>query len=170
MMIDGTQVTAGFPDTIYVTPNTETRMASDTADNILWSRFAHPNTASTVQVSAQVQSALVRVTFSELSSATPLQSVIQRAAMEAKRLVGGESGKSLLVVVGRGRRLPLESHRGELNQLIGAQQAHSSMSEDVTRTVGEVGAAFVVAASASNIGGMLVMQQSAHVSASSSFS
>lgn len=133
-------------------------MASDTADNILWSHFTLPNAPATVQLSPQAQAALLRVTFSEMSSPTPLQSVIQRAATEAA--TAGESCKSLLLVVGRGRRLAVESHRDELDKLIAAQ-THSSISEDVTKTIGAVGAGFVAAGT--NVSGMLVMQ-SAHTS------
>lgn len=134
-------------------------MASDTADNILWSQYANPNAASTIPLMPQVQAALRwRVTFSKTSSSTPLRSVIQRAAAEAK--TASQSGKSLLVVVGRSRRLAVESHRDELRSII-SDQAHSPISGDVTRTIGEVGAGFV--ATATNASGILVMQ-SAHPS------
>ncbi|KAF8507595.1 Sodium/hydrogen exchanger family-domain-containing protein [Gautieria morchelliformis] len=152
------QSATGFPDTIYAAANTATRMASDTADNILWSRFAHPNPASTVPLTPQTQGALSRVAFSETSSPMPLRSVIQRAAGEAK--TASDSWKSLLLVVGRGRRLAAESHHDELDKLI-SEQAHTPVSGDVTRTIGEVAAGFVVAGT--NVSGILVMQ-STHTS------
>lgn len=133
-------------------------MASETADNILWSRFANPSAASTIPLPPQAQAALWRVTFSEMSSSTPLRAVIQRAATEAK--TASESWKSLLLVVGRGRRLAVESHHKELQKII-SEQTKSFISGDVTKTIGEVAAGFV--ATATNASGILVMQ-SAHTS------
>jgi hypothetical protein len=129
-------------------------MASDTADNILWSQFTHPNVASAVQLSPQAQAALSRVTFSEMASPTPLQSVIQRAAMEAK--TAGESQKSLFLVVGRGRRFAWNLIA---TSLINRSLHRRSRPSVVTKTIGEVGAGCVAAGT--NISGMLVMQ-SAH--------
>jgi K+:H+ antiporter len=88
-----------------------------------------------------------------MSSAMPLLSVIERAAGEAK--MASDSWKSLLLVVGRARRLAAESHHDELDKLI-SEQAHSSVSGDVTRTIGEVAAGFVAAGT--NVSGILVMQ------------
>ncbi|KAF8592107.1 potassium:hydrogen antiporter [Ramaria rubella] len=147
------QSAIGFPDTIYPSTNTQTRMASETADNILWSRFAHPNATSSAPLTPQVHALLSRVHFSETSSSTPLQAVIQRAASEAK--TASESWKSLLLVVGRARRLAVESHYAELDNII-SEQPHALISSDVTRTIGEVAAGLV--ASGTNASGMLVMQ------------
>lgn len=64
-------------------------------------------------------------------------------------------------MVGRARRLAVESHRAELDSII-AEQPHASISGDVTRTIGEVAAGFVAAATNASV---LVMQ-AAHTSSS----
>jgi len=55
-------------------------------------------------------------------------------------------------VVGRARRLAVESHAAELQTIIAE---HSSVSSDVSKTIGEVAAGFVASATNANV---LVMQ------------
>ena len=147
-----------FHETLYGNANTETRIASDTADNILWSRFASPK-ASNSPLTPQAQAALCRVTFANDSSSSPLRAVIQRAALEFK--AAADEYKSLLLVVGRARRLAVESHHAELHSII-AEQPHSSIGGDVTRAIGGVAAGFVASATNASV---LVMQ-AAHSSSS----
>ncbi|KAF8524651.1 Sodium/hydrogen exchanger family-domain-containing protein [Hysterangium stoloniferum] len=143
--------TIGFADTIYAPQNTQTRIASDTADDIMWLRYAKHTTVSRSQVSSQARSALCRIAFSEISSPLPLRSIIGLATKEASD--AANASKSLLLVSGRGRRLAPESHRAELNGIIAEQ---SSVNANVAKTVGEVGAGFMAAAT--NASGILVLQ------------
>ena len=54
------------------------------------------------------------------------------------------AGRALIVVLGRSRRLAPESHQVELRQIVG-ERGSAGGSESVSRTLGEVGAAFVAA-------------------------
>ncbi|TDL29894.1 hypothetical protein BD410DRAFT_780399 [Rickenella mellea] len=127
---------SGFPDTVYGAHNTETRLASDTADNILWSNYTTgasnllPNTAA----------ALKRITFTEQATSDPLHSIIALAANEAKGTA--ESWRSLIVVLGRGRRMASETHQKELRQVIAD---YGTVGNEVPRTMGDVAAALVAA-------------------------
>ena len=75
--------------------------------------------------------------FREIATPIPLRSAIQ----EAKTLV--DSGKSrYLVIAGRSRSVATESHWKELVELM---EEHKSVGSEVTKTVGEVASAFIVA-------------------------
>ncbi|KAF8524646.1 cation/H+ exchanger [Hysterangium stoloniferum] len=142
--------TTGFADTIYAPQNTQTRMASDAADDIMWLRYAKHSTVSHSQLSPQARSALCRMAFSVISSPLPLRSIIELAAKAASDAANGN--KSLLLVSGRGRRFAAETHRAELNSIM----AESSVNADIAKTVGEVGAGFIAAAIKAS--GILVLQ------------
>jgi len=131
-------------------------MASETADNILWSKYANHTVKTASPLPSQVRTALWRVRFSEVSSPVPLRSVIQRASTD----IAGIGDASLLIVTGRSRRLAAESHRAELDSII-AERGHTSINGDVARTVGEVAAGLI--AGAINASGILVVQ-AAHCS------
>lgn len=139
----------GFPDTVYPAENTQTRLASDTADNILWSHYT--NKATVEELPAHIREALWRLNFSHLTATSPLRSVIQRGSAEAS----SSAGASFLIVLGRSRRLATESHRIELSKII-AEQSHTSISEDIAKTVGDVATGFMAAGVSAS--GLLVIQ------------
>lgn len=118
-------------DTVYPRMNTQTRLASDTADNIAWDRYSRLATQS-----PNITSALSRITFTTTSSATPLQTIVELVNTEA-----ASSRKTLIVLAGRSRRMAVESHEAELRKLIA--DAGSSIGSTVPRTLGDVGAALV---------------------------
>jgi hypothetical protein len=62
----------------------------------------------------------------------------------------------LIVVTGRSRRLAVENHRRELKELM---KEHEYVGEEVRRTIGDVGTAFVVA----GVGSGVVVLQAAGV-------
>ena len=64
------------------------------------------------------------------------------------------SGRTLVVVVGRSRRLATESHQAELHQIVG-ERGLIAGSNSVPRTLGDVGAALVASGTSASI---LVMQ------------
>jgi hypothetical protein len=66
------------------------------------------------------------------------------------------SGRTLVIVIGRSRRLATESHQAELRQIV-SERGLIASSDSVPRTLGDVGAALV----ASGVGAsILVMQAS----------
>ncbi|KIJ17578.1 hypothetical protein PAXINDRAFT_167578 [Paxillus involutus ATCC 200175] len=143
--------TFGRQDTVYGQPTTQTRLHSETADNMTWSKYVSP-TFENEGSSAFLRSALSRVHFSDLSVPAPLHAAIKRASGIR------ETHKRLVIVAGRSRRLATENHHAELEQLF---QEHQSVDHEVVRkTIGDVATAMVVAGSAS----AMVVLQAANIS------
>ncbi|KAF9527956.1 cation/H+ exchanger [Crepidotus variabilis] len=137
--------TIGAADTIYGQHSTQTRLASDTADNLLWSKY----TSSTA-----VEDALTRITFKTETSATPLHRVTNLVREEAAISLA-RSGRTLIALVGRSRRLAVESLQAELKAL--TTEASSAITSSVPKTLGDVGAALV----ATNVNASLLIMQAA---------
>ncbi|KAJ7129154.1 potassium:hydrogen antiporter [Mycena epipterygia] len=142
-------LTIAAPDTVYGTHTTETRMVSDTADNLLWNRFALPSDRHT----PNVVSALSRITFTTQQSAEPLHKVVELVEVESAKL---SLGKNLVVMIGRSRRMAVESHQAELQRLISSNG--TSIGSAVPKTVGDVGAALVASGTRASL---LVLQAAA---------
>lgn len=102
-------------------------MQSITADNLIWDRY----TTSKGPFAAGVPEALSRITFREETTASPLHAILE--------LVSG--GTTSVVVLGRSRRLAVESHRAELQKL--TAERGLNVASDVSRTMGDVAAALV---------------------------
>lgn len=138
---------------MYGNATTQTRLLSETADGISWARYAAPS-AEQSRHTQPLRDALLRTTFEELASPTPLHATLQRV-----RLMQQEQQRShIVVVVGRSRRMAVEDHHAELRALeteYGGTAA--SVRSDVRKTVGDVGTAFVMAGIDVNL---LVMQAS----------
>ncbi|CAE6480624.1 unnamed protein product [Rhizoctonia solani] len=122
----------GFPDTVYAAADTQTRLASDTLDDMMWTRCSTELEAS-------------NIAFKTTSSPTPLHSIVSLAqTLGAKR--------RLISIVGRGKRLAVESHRDEIKELGG--------SGEVGKTAGDVAAALFD----SNVRGPVVVLQASYAS------
>ncbi|KAF8645928.1 hypothetical protein AX16_007472 [Volvariella volvacea WC 439] len=139
-------VTGAGADTVYGPQSTQTRMQSDTADNILWARYTNPDSAS-----PQLP-ALGRITFSTQQTTHPLRTILDIATQQHSSL----EGKTLLIVAGRSRRMAPESHTAELTKLIA--ESGSTIASTVPRTLGDVGAALVATNTHASI---IIMQASA---------
>jgi hypothetical protein len=124
----------GFPNTVYSPLGTQVRMQSDTADNLLWDRVTSTNSS----FSAEVRAAMSRISFQSETAVQPLHRMLELAGNEASR-----TSKPLLVVAGRSRRMAVESHKRELQQLITERGA--SLDSAVSNTLGDVASVFVVA-------------------------
>lgn len=118
-------------------------MASVTADNVAWERYAVP-------ADAQDSDVLARITFSTVSSARPLHTIVD---LVAELFEQSPQTKNVIVMAGRSRRMAVESHTGELQELIVERGA--SMSSMVPKTLGDVGAALVVSGATASL---LVLQ------------
>jgi hypothetical protein len=139
-------MTTGFPDTMYGNATTQTKLQSETADGITWSRYASVREEEgSPRRGSAFGEAISRVTFEELATHDPLHSVLHRARLLQRPLV---------VVIGRSRRLAVEDHHAELRAL---EAEHSAVRADVRKTIGDVGTAFVMAGIDANL---LVMQAS----------
>ncbi|TFK66204.1 hypothetical protein BDN72DRAFT_800249 [Pluteus cervinus] len=140
--------TAGF-DTIYGNSNTQTRMASDTADNLLWARYTNASDTR----NSNISSALSRITFSTQSTTKPLHTATD---IVNEQLGKSHAEKTLIVLAGRSRRMSPESHKNELTLLISETQ--SQITSSVPKTLGDVGAALVATNAPASL---LIIQASA---------
>ncbi|KAL0576601.1 K(+)/H(+) antiporter [Marasmius crinis-equi] len=127
--------TVSGADTVYGRHSTQTRLASDTADNILWE---NSSTAG-----------LPRVTFSTRKTSRPLQEVVDLvssvpSAQGFPELSGAmKAGGNVIVVCGRSRQMTVESLSGELSQIASGTGGGGALASSVSRTLGDVGAAMV---------------------------
>lgn len=128
-------------------------MQSDTADNMRWSEYASPTKTSDEILSA----ALARIKFSDISTQEPLHAINQQAASLYSSSTS--NGMRLVTIVGRSKRLAVESHTKELGQLM-SEPAHHKVSSDVRKTLGEVPTAVVSAGG--NFGVMVVQASITH--------
>lgn len=137
-----THLTLAAADTVYGPQNTEARLASDTADNLIWDKYTHPSRSH----SPRIKAALDRITFSVQQSSQPLHTLIELTNQEILEL---NSPKNMIVMAGRSRRMAVESHHAELQQLI--LERGSSIGSAVPKTLGDVGAALVAAETKANL-------------------
>ncbi len=119
---------------MYGNQTTQTRLASSTADSLIWEKYAG---SASEERPATLSTALSRITFSHQSSSAPLHAVIELAEASLSE----NDQKTLMVFVGRSRRMAVESHQAELLQLMTETGGH--MGPSVPKTLGDVGAALV---------------------------
>ncbi|KAJ8507887.1 hypothetical protein ONZ45_g9778 [Pleurotus djamor] len=119
-------------DTVYGPQNTQTRIQSDTADNVIWDRYTGSSTTHPPHIAAAVS----RITFKEEQTSMPLLSVINFVSSNSS-----SSSSSTLVVLGRSRRMATESHQVEMAQLI--QERGRSIGSALPRCLGDAGAVLV---------------------------
>lgn len=126
-----------YPDTFYGQANTETHFQSETANNVLWGRYANFQLSNDTPPS--LSAALSRIKFSDHSSPLPLHSAIHLASAH----------KPVLVVVGRSRRLAGENHTSELQKIL---EERGCLGQDVIRkTIGDPATAFVTSGCATAV-------------------
>lgn len=133
-----------FPDTVYGTRDTQTRLASIVADDLAWARYTSSNSRP-----AEVADALSRIAFREEFHAKALSGVVDAAT----RLAQEHSQKRLLFVAGRSRSVAAESTNAELKEI--CAQRGTMFGQDIQKSLGDVATAFM--ASSSN-GSLLVLQ------------
>lgn len=130
-----THATVTAADTVYGAQTTETRLASDTADNILWNRLSAAHGA--------------RILFSTYETPRPLRYVV-----ETVKELSQSSSPNIIVMTGRSRRMAVLSHTIELNGIVAERNV--TMGSLVPKTLGDVGAGLLVSGSNASL---LVMQE-----------
>ncbi|KAH9841680.1 Sodium/hydrogen exchanger family-domain-containing protein [Rhodofomes roseus] len=130
-----------LPDTVYDVQTTQTRMQSETADNVIWARYN-----SRQSPDSPLSGALTRIQFSEIRTPTPLHTVVEHANSLAESTA--ERRAHLIVMVGRSRRLAVVNHHGEITQLT---EQYGGSGGDVKKTVGDVAAILMAARCKSDI-------------------
>ncbi|KAG6894565.1 hypothetical protein C0992_005588, partial [Termitomyces sp. T32_za158] len=134
-------------DTVYAQHDTHTRLASETADNLTWDRYAAASTPHDTETAA----ALSRISFRTVETTTPLHTIIEYTT----KVPQTDPARDLIVVSGRSRRMAVEAHAAELKTVI--TEAGASISSSVPKTLGDVGTALV----ASNARASLLILQAA---------
>ncbi|KZT65834.1 hypothetical protein DAEQUDRAFT_814014 [Daedalea quercina L-15889] len=132
---EATVHTIAFPDTVYDAQTTQTRIQSETADNIAWTRYS-----SQQPPDSPLASALSRISFSDIRTPAPLQTVIEYANNLSE--TAAERRAQPIIIVGRSRRLATENHHSEITQLI---EQYGGSGGEVKKTVGDVAAALMIA-------------------------
>ncbi|KAG8937216.1 K(+)/H(+) antiporter [Tulasnella sp. 418] len=149
-----------FPDTIYPNISTQTRLESDTADNICWHKYAPDENKNGARPShpQDVEDALTRISFKTVTSPTPLQALTQHVRNIA-------SQKRVIAVVGRAKRMAAESHQDEMRTLLGSTDHEGGfwhaqgVGNEMRKTLGDVASAFVASGTETSL---LVMQAAAN--------
>ncbi|KAF8581038.1 hypothetical protein K439DRAFT_1393155 [Ramaria rubella] len=139
-----------FTDTVYGNATTQTRLQSETADNLVWDSLVSPSKASFSTLSSAIRDALTRIEFVDTPSSTPLSYVLSLADRETNIAV--QLGERPFVVMGRARCAGSESHHAEL---MGLLEEKGHIVSEVRKTMGDVATAFI---SSGNAAGLLVMQ------------
>ena len=121
-------------DTLYGQVDDHMRLASNTADNVFWDRYA----GSSGRRGSSTASALSRISFLTESTPSPLRRVTEM--VKAENATAKANGKTLIVLAGRSRRLAAESLKSELRTLFTDGSLIGSASQ---KTLGDVGAALV---------------------------
>jgi len=137
-------------DTVYGQSNTQTRLESDTADNLTWEQFTKPTRVT----------ANSRITFHSESTLKPLARAIELINAEASLRSSNNSNKTMIVLAGRSRRMAVEYLHKELCGLMmneSAESGSSSISASVPKTLGDMGAALVLI----NVNASLLVLQAA---------
>ncbi|KAF5364180.1 hypothetical protein D9756_000333 [Leucocoprinus leucothites] len=137
--------TLATADTVYGNQTTQTRLASSTADSIIWDKY----TSTSGTHGDALSGALSRISFGIETSTRPLRTVVDLSSTTLSQ----NPGKTVIVFLGRSRRMAHESHQTELQQII--NETGGFVGSSVPKTLGDVGAAIVAKGIHANL---LVMQ------------
>lgn len=107
-----------------------------------WNRYASSSASQDVNTAM----ALNRITFSSVSSAKPLHTIVELVASETSK---STPAKNVIVITGRSRRMAAESHTSELQQII--TESGAPVGSSVSKTLGDVGAALVASNTAASL-------------------
>lgn len=138
-------------DTIYANATTQVRLQSETADNIAWQNITTPHTDSSPIQSPQIREALSRIQFTELDSHNPLRDLLRLSEDEISNATETSNCRSF-IIVGRGRKLSVESHGKELDEIL---EEKGPVGNEVRKTMGDVATAVIVSGLSA---GLLVVQ------------
>ncbi|KAF7775833.1 hypothetical protein Agabi119p4_4226 [Agaricus bisporus var. burnettii] len=128
------QMTLAGADTVYGNQTTQIRLASSAADDLIWEKYIAPTQEAR---DSDLPLALTRISFNSQATSKPLHVITDLV----QAIVERNNGKTPIVFLGRSRRMAVESHEGELREIM--NEAGGQFSTSVSRTLGEVGAALV---------------------------
>ena len=138
-------------------PGTEHRLASETADDLAWGYYqAEAESAR----SRSLDAAIGRMVFKQMSTARPLSEAFAQADAEARSNEHGHAAqwRSLLVVLGRGRRGAAMKHSDEAARFLTERSVSPSIGAELRKTVGDVAAALILGGGAPSSASYLVLE------------
>lgn len=127
-------MTLAGADTVYGNQTTQIRLSSSAADDLIWEKYIAPTRETR---DSDLALALTRISFNSQATSKPLHVITDLV----QAIVERNNGKTPIVFLGRSRRMAVESHEGELREIM--NEAGGQFSTSVSRTLGEVGAALV---------------------------
>lgn len=115
----------------------QSRVLSETADNIAWTYY------TTVQGSSN-NSALSRIVFSSVDTATPLKEATKYAEQALAATSNERMWRPLLIMTGRGRRSAAYNHEREVSSLLAERGSNPTVGAELRKTVGDPTAALIL--------------------------
>ncbi|WOO78562.1 K(+)/H(+) antiporter 1 [Vanrija pseudolonga] len=140
------QLTIGGPKS-----DAQSKVVSDTADNIAWQYY-------TTADGAAAASALARVNFVAHTSAQPLKDAVAAAENAVTGSQGQRLWRPLLVVTGRGRSRAALNHDRELATLLAERGQNPTIAAELRKTVGDSTTALLLASSQTSEASFLVCE------------
>ncbi|WVQ93063.1 hypothetical protein IAU59_000127 [Kwoniella sp. CBS 9459] len=149
------QLTVGHANSGY--PETQARLASDTADNIAWTYYTASST--TPARPASIDSALSRISFWSTKSTSPLSYAFTCASTAmSSTSATASSWRPMLIVTGRGRRAAAINHSAELNKILADKGLNPSIGAELRKTVGDAATGLILGGGAPGTASYLVME------------
>ncbi|WVF65388.1 hypothetical protein IAT40_000115 [Kwoniella sp. CBS 6097] len=149
------QLTVGPANSGY--PETQARLASDTADNIAWTYYTASST--TPARLASIDSALSRISFWSTKSTSPLSYAFTCASTAmSSTSASAASWRPMLIVTGRGRRAAAINHSAELNKILADKGLNPSIGAELRKTVGDAATGLILGGGAPGTASYLVME------------
>ena len=121
---------------MYGALTTQTALASETADSLLWAKL-------TTDAVPEFAHASARIAFDEHTTARPLRAALDAAAQCAP------AQARLVVVAGRSRQMVAKKRQAELQQLCAEKGAQ--LGSEVAKTLGDVACGFVASGSSASL-------------------
>ncbi|KAL7418745.1 K(+)/H(+) antiporter [Cryptotrichosporon argae] len=142
--------------TVGVKASEQTRVASETADNLAWSYYATQGQTERPP-RASLDTSLARMSFWSTTSNRPLTDTLTYAE-NAITQQGGAQWRPLLVVTGRGRHGASINHSAELSKMLATRGLNPSVGAELRKTVGDPAAALMLNGGAPATASFLVLE------------
>ena len=121
-------------------PETVNRIASETADDVAWNHY----TSATSHRPTGFEHALQRINFATSTSPFPLAHASIQAENSMASSTHGPQWRSMMIVIGRGRRGGAINHGQELAKILADRGHNPNVGAELRRTVGDVTTAFIL--------------------------
>lgn len=139
---------------MYGDMTNQSRLLSDTADNILWAKCTQLDDSQ----QSSARRALRRITFRECSTPTPLRTMIHlaknasRGERDLSQHIRTDKGDrpAAVIVAGRSRRMANEANHKKFVALA-SERGTGPVGLDIAKTMGDIAAAIIASQIESNL-------------------